>query len=89
MSITQEPLNIYFFSNTQYINHTPSMKAAILGKTPRDTLRGFHAISRNFSFCALRTATFERHHEVTTSPNAAMIKYHAPLPPLDPSRSLR
>ena len=46
-----------------------------LGKNNQDTLRGFSVISRNFSFRAYRTATFERFREIrekTASPSARL-----------------
>ena len=58
------------------------MEAAILGKNARDTLRGFHVITRNFarnlSSRALQTVAFERFREIRekTTPSNATYVWH-------------
>ena len=73
----QEPQHLFLFKYVILQPHNIIYGGRHLGKYARDTLRGFHVISRNFatnfSLRALRTAAFEGFREIrekTASPNA-------------------
>ena len=69
--------NTYFFSNTQYFNHTaPFMEATIFENKPethsKDSML-FCKMSCRISFCTPQMASSKRFREITASPNARQV----------------